>query len=182
MVTSLPRKIVKPITSLNQILKKAGEGDFKTQAEILTDDEIGDLAKTYNLFIERLQLYDDLKTQKISSQKRILDRLLENLELPVCILTADFNTFFYNSSFSNIFGSSIPPRPPEGGLEIEKIDPMKDFVEKLQKNISTSANNFFFDITGTDDTVITVKGRCVRNADMELESIIIIGVSEKLGS
>jgi len=180
MVTSLPRKIVRPITSLNQILKKAGEGDFKAQAQILTNDEIGDLARSYNLVIERLRLYDDLKTQKISSQKRILDRLLENLQSPVCILTADLSTFFYNTAFASIFGSSIPPRPPEGGLEIEKIEAMKDFVEKLHKNISTSANNFFLDVSGQDDTVFKLKGRCVRNADMELESVVIVGVSEEV--
>lgn len=178
MATSLPKKIVRPITSLNQILKKAGEGDFKAQAQTLTNDEIGDLARSYNLVIERLRLYDDLKTQKISSQKRILDRLLENLQTPVCILTANLSTFFYNTPFASIFGSSIPPKPPEGGLEIQKVEAMNDFAEKLHKNISTSVNNFFFDVSGQDDTVFKLKGRCVRNADMELESVVIVGVSE----
>jgi len=82
--------------------------------------------------------------------------------------------------FASIFGSSIPPRPPEGELEIEKVEAMKNFVEKLHINISTSVNNFFLDLSGQNNTVFKLKGRCIRNADMELESVVIVGVSEEM--
>ncbi len=112
--------------------------------------------------------------------KEDIEAFLENLQSPICILTANLSTFFYNTSFASIFGSSIPPRTPDGGLEIEKVEAMKNFVEKLHKNISTSVNNFFLDLSGQDNTVFKLKGRCVRNADMELESVIIVGVSEEI--
>jgi len=177
MVTLLPQKIVRPITSLNQILKKAGEGDFSAQARIHTNDEIGDLAISYNHMIDRLRFYDDLKTKKIASQKRIINRILENLQIPVCILTENLSTHFYNTAFANIFGPSFPQKPPEEGLEIGKVAEMKDFAEKLQEIIPKAVNEFSIDLTGQDGIVLKLKGRLVRNPVMKLESIIIVGIS-----
>jgi len=179
LVTLLPQRIVRPIKVLNRILKHAGKGDFSTQAPIYTNDEIGELAGNYNDVLDQLRLYDNLKTGKIASQKRILDRLLENLPMPVCIVTINFIAPFYNTSFAQIFGSSVPIKPPDGGLEIENIEVMNNFADELKKKMSGTKNNIFLDIHDRDGEVVKLKGRLIRNSVMELESVVIVGVSEK---
>lgn len=179
MVTLLPRNIVRPITSLIQALNKAREGDFSAQAHIQTNDEIGDLATSYNYVIERFRHYDDLKTRKIASQKRTMDRLLENLQLPVCIVSPELNASYYNHAFADIFGTAIPPKPPDGGMDLEKIESMNDFTEQLKKKIEGGTNNFFLTVTSQDGKSFTLKGRLVLNAVMEPESIVLIEVPEE---
>ena len=98
--------------------------------------------------------------------KKDIEAFLENLQSPVCILTAEFLR-----AFSGLL--SLQDLLKEGST-------MKNFVEKLHINISTSVNNFFLDLSGQDNTIFKFKGRCVRNADMELESVVIVGFSEEM--
>ncbi len=176
MITSLPRRIVRPITSLNRLLIKAGEGDFTAKATISTNDEISDLAQSYNHVIDRLRHYDNMKTQKIASQKRLIDRLLENLPQPVAIVRPDYTLPYYNTAFADLFGGTIPAKPPEGGLVMEKHDAMRPFMEQLQAKLTSGTANFMFDITSKDGRQVTLKGRTVLNTVMELDSIVIVQI------
>lgn len=181
MIIYLPLYIVRPITLLNRIFRKAQEGDFKAYAPVLSKDEIGELAKSYNLMMERLSMYDNLKTQKIASQKRAFDRFLENLEVPACIVTQDTIAIYYNAPFAAIFGSSVSTKPPEGGLDIKQVKEMNDLAEKLQKKIAETASNFSLDIIDQNGMPVKMKGRLVRNPLMSLESVVLVGVSGKNG-
>lgn len=176
VITVLPKKIVRPITYFTQIMKRAGEGDFNVYANINTNDEIGVLAANYNLAIEKIRQFDSLKTAKISSQKRVTERLLEMLRTPVCILSSDYCAYYYNSAFATIFGPVIPVKPPEGGLDIHTYESLEDFHEKIQKKVLNSVNEFVIDISGYDSADYRFKGRIIRNTLMELESIVILGI------
>ena len=174
MLMFLPRYIMRPLNSLNRIFLKAREGDMSAHATVQSNDEIGDLATSYNQMIERMRLYDGLKTRKIASQKRAFDRLIEQVDQPVCILTSDMKAIFFNSAFVALFGKTMPKRAPEGGLEIDTFPPMDSFTAGLKKKISMTSNNFTYTYAA-DSATVTFQGRLVRNAVMELESVVLIG-------
>lgn len=181
MLRVLPRYIMRPLTSLNRIFVKAREGDLSAYATVQSNDEIGDLASSYNQMIERMRLYDGLKTRKIASQKRAVDRLLEQIETPACILTAELKAVFYNSSFATLFGKNMPKRAPEGGLDISTLDTMEQFAAALKKKLAMTSNNFSFSCS-VDGGQITFQGRMVRNAVMEPESIVLIAKSQPVAA
>ena len=174
MIAYLPRYIVRPITKLNRIFRKAEEGDLKVLAPVQSHDEIGDLAHSFNRMIERLSLYDDLKTRKIALQKRIFDRFMETLDVPACILTKEFNALFYNAPFSTLFGGSIPPKPPDGGLDTKQVADMGPFVDELKKRLAENANNLVIEFKISNGGTERMKGRVVRNALMKIESVVLI--------
>ncbi len=178
IVGILPRKIVRPITTLTRILKNAEEGDLSVEASIQTKDEIGELAASYNSVLARVRMYDDLKTRKIASQKRIIERILENFTEPACVVTVNLGATFYNAPFAALFGENLPSKPPEGGLPIETIAALNDFTSDIQKTF-TGTNNFSLVVTGTQGTAVQMRGRLVRNTLMELEAVVLIGVSEE---
>ena len=179
IVLYLPHYIVSPIALLNKILRQAKEGNFTLSAPIQSNDEIGELAANYNQLIEHIHRNDELKTEKIASQKRAFDRLLENVEVPACIVTKDLRATFYNLSFVAIFGSSVPTKAPEGGLKITEIRTMDDFMEDLRKGMVDKGNDFYLDVIDQNGISVKMKGRLVRNALMQLESIILVGIPEK---
>jgi len=170
----LPRYIVRPITHLIRVFKKVEEGDLSASAATLTNDEVGDLARSFNRMIENVRVFDDLKTQKIASQKRAFDRFIENLDKPACILTRELNAIFYNAAFTALFSGDIPPRPPETGLDLKQIESMADFASVIRKKLSETANNFIVEFHA-GDRLIRMKGRGVRNPLMKLESVVLIG-------
>jgi nitrogen fixation/metabolism regulation signal transduction histidine kinase len=180
MIVILPVYIIRPITSLSAMLRRTSEGNFEIPS-IKSNDEIGELASSYSEVIDRLRQYDDLKTKKIASQKRFIDRLLENLTVPVCILTKNLTASYYNVLFANLFGASVFPKAPEGGLDITKIPEMHDFTEEVRKKSQQTSNDFTFTISAIDGHTVSFKGRLVRNNVMNLESIVIVGASEKNG-
>ncbi len=171
----LPRIIVTPLRSLMRTFARAGEGDLTAVASIQSRDEIGDLAKSYNKMIERLHVIDNLKTEKIASQKRILDRFLENLKLPACVMTKEYIAVFYNEPFAELFSGQLPKKAPESGLDIRQAPSMTQFLEMLRQQVSESGNNVTLSFTGKDDVVVNMKGRVVRDAHMNLESIVLVG-------
>ncbi|MCE5249081.1 HAMP domain-containing protein [bacterium] len=179
MVTYIPRYIVRPITSLNRIFRKAEEGDYYARAVVQSNDEVGDLAVSYNQMMNRLRGYDELKTKKIASQKRSVDRLLENINVPICILNDKLFATYYNTLFANLFVSIIAPKPPAAGLDFSKIHEMGKFVEELRKKILHAENEFVLATTLPDGTGKTFKGRLVRDHVMSLESIILVGAAVK---
>lgn len=178
MIFYLPRYIVRPITSLNRVFKRAEGGDLKAFAPVVSNDEIGDLARSYNRMIERLSSFDSLKTQKIISQKRAFDRFLEALNIPACILTNDFIAVYYNAEFASLFGEHIPPKSPEGGLDIRQYESMGDFYDEVKQKLGEISNNIVVTFHGHSDVPIKMRGRIVRNALMKLESIVLIGFPE----
>lgn len=181
MIVMLPVYIVRPITSLSAMLRRSPEGDFEIPAIIKSHDEIGELAASYTGVIERLRQHDDLKTKKIASQKRFIDRLLENLTVPVCILTKNLTAPYYNALFANLFGASVFSKAPEGGLDITHIPEMHEFTEEVRKRSVQPNNDFTFSVTVPDGNQVNFKGRLVRNSVMNLESIVIVGASDKNG-
>jgi nitrogen fixation/metabolism regulation signal transduction histidine kinase len=174
MITSMPQKIIRPITRLNVLLRKTGEGDFTARAKVITNDEMGDLTRSYNQVLDRITMYEELKSKKIASQKRILERLLEYIQMPACVLDARLTILYYNVPFAGLFGGAIPNRPPDTGLEISRNDAFKEFFEDLQHILSQSSNEFIVQLNTRSGERRRFRGRLVRNTLMQLESIVLI--------
>ena len=175
MIAYLPSFIVRPVTSLGRIFRKAENGDLNAIASISSNDEIGDLAASYNRMLERLRVYDALKTRKIVSQKRAFDRFLENLNIPACIMTRDFLAVFYNTAFAEVFGGALPVKAPDAGIDITEIEALDPFVESLSIRVHDTVNTFTVDIPVASGGSVAIRGRLVRNSLMELESIVLVG-------
>ena len=58
------RRIARPILAITQTAAQVASGDLSSQAPVLTENEIGSLARVFNQMIEQLRLlYADLETQ-----------------------------------------------------------------------------------------------------------------------
>lgn len=157
------------------MLRKAGNGELAFHTAVTSRDEIGDLAAAYNQAIDRIRAYDDLKTKKIASQKRSIERLIDYFNLPVCILTKNLTALYYNGPFASLFGPSVPSKAPENGLDIAKIPEMEDFFEQLRKRTAPVGGDFHFTFIAPDGSEVSLRGRPVRNAALVLENIIVVG-------
>lgn len=175
MIIRLPGYIVKPITGLSAMLRKTAAGELSVFAPVLSRDEIANLAVSYNQAVARLRGYDDLKTKKISAQKRSIDRLIDYLNVPVCIMSRNMAAVYYNAQFTRLFGTSLPPRPPENGVDLTKIPEIQGFLEQIRKKMAQVAGDFRFSIPAEDGAEIFFRGRPVRNTALAIETVIVIG-------
>lgn len=57
----LARSITSPIENLSEVADRVSRGDFKTsQIDVMSNDEIGDLAKSFNRMLNSYQILDNL--------------------------------------------------------------------------------------------------------------------------
>ena len=176
MLTSMPRQIIKPVTRLNALLRKAIAGDFREHAREYSNDEIGDLAANYNHVLDRFSQFDEMKTRKIGSQKRMIDRFLEMIPSAVCMMSANMVLLYYNQSFADLFPGILPPKPPETGIELTKVEGMENLVGELHDVLGSTKTEFSFTIKARNGESHRFKGRLIRNPLMEQESVLIMDV------
>lgn len=86
LVLVITRSITGPILELSTAARKVEQGSFDVKARVTTSDEVGTLAKTFNMMVRRLrQWYTELEAQVVSrtAQLRSLNQELEtkNAEL-----------------------------------------------------------------------------------------------------
>ncbi|HWO89661.1 MAG TPA: HAMP domain-containing protein, partial [Gemmatimonadales bacterium] len=129
----LARRITKPLVAVADTAVRVAEGDFDARAPVVTQDEVGMLARTFNAMTERVQrLVDDLSDQ-VEETRRAIRALQENQQLLhsvvdnsanlILALDAGGRFLLVNQHFSGLFGRSesevrgempesvLPPEP-----------------------------------------------------------------------
>lgn len=93
MAIYLARSIVKPITRLTEVARTIARGDIKAKADVTGNDEISELATSFNFMTSQLRdSYDDLH------------RLLNSMVEGVYGVDTNGNCTFVNQSFLRILG------------------------------------------------------------------------------
>jgi nitrate/nitrite-specific signal transduction histidine kinase len=74
-VVLLTRSFTKPIYSLLRKINRVREGDYSTQAAIITADEIGVLTKEFNEMVRELEIsHNKLEVYNRTLEKKVEDR------------------------------------------------------------------------------------------------------------
>jgi len=120
------RALTKPIQRLQKSAQRIGKGDRNVRAEITSEDEVGQLAKTFNEMAERIEDYtatiEDIaqqrekevqfqKQQRENLQKNVIDLLLDieeaskgNLTVQAEVVSGEIGSIAdaFNSTVSNL--------------------------------------------------------------------------------
>jgi diguanylate cyclase (GGDEF)-like protein/PAS domain S-box-containing protein len=124
-----------PILRLTEVTHRVSQGDFTARVEEDSKDEIGILAKTFNIMTARLQeMMDELEVKVEKSEARYRDVVNGQSEL-ICRFLPDFTITFTNEAYSRFYGI------PTGELINESIflfimeeerSIIKDLLAKLE--------------------------------------------------
>lgn len=179
LVTLLPKSIVKPLKILGAHIRGVGNGSKDLDLAVFPDDEVGALAAAYASVTEKLKHFDDLKTRKIATQKRFIERLIDHLDIPVCILTRTFSAIYMNSRFTTLFDIPAQQKIPENGFDLASLPYMKPFIEEIRKKTSQNPGDFSFSAPTRGGGTHELKCCQVRNTALALETLIIMGETGK---
>lgn len=111
----ISRTITGPINDLkNKAIKMSG-GDFSQRAEVKSDDEIGELASTFNYLTEKL----DNTLEEVSSEKSKLDSIINHMNDGLLALDKKGNVVLYNLGFIKLL--NIPNTMVLEGKQFNEI-------------------------------------------------------------
>ncbi|MDR3113832.1 MAG: HAMP domain-containing protein, partial [Endomicrobium sp.] len=95
----ISRKTVLGIVSLSEAASKIAGGDFKAKAEVLSSDEIGALAASFNKMSEEI----DVLFKEISDSKNTLDKVLASVSDGILLAGKDGKIILANDAFQKNF-------------------------------------------------------------------------------
>jgi PAS domain S-box-containing protein len=98
--------MTKPLTRMVETVKKIGDGDLSQRAQVISKDELGYLARSFNVMVESIsvsKLKLEETNKEIESQLKFLKALLSTIPIPIYILDSKQSFTDYNPAFEKHF-------------------------------------------------------------------------------
>ncbi len=119
--------ILLPIQDLKNIAKKVAEGQYNEKVHISNNDELGDLAKTFNYMTEELTK----NMKEINAQNSKMNAILTSLVSVVIAVDRDMRVMFMNREAEKLFGISEGEAQGRYVLEVFRNSAVLDQVKDL---------------------------------------------------
>ena len=139
----LSKTITSPIISVMHKAEKMAEGDFEQQLTVKSEDEIGNLTKTFNYMANELKN----TLSEISSEKNKVTTILNYMADGVMAFDLKGTVIHINPAAKKLLGNEIEDKPFQDfaeivGLDI-KIENIVYFDESPVRELDTIINDMF---------------------------------------
>ena len=135
LLVNLPSNIANPITELTDSIKEVANQNYKKRVDFESNNEFGDLAKSFNTMAEKLEEYSESKLDKILKGKKRIETLIDNMHDPVFGIDENKKVLFVNDEALKICGLN---RVDFVGKQIQDIAITNDLVRDIIKDIFLS--------------------------------------------
>jgi two-component system, NtrC family, sensor histidine kinase KinB len=105
--TELTRRILRPLSVLGQTARRLGEGDMQVRAKVSRQDEIGTLARDFNLMADRLEQYRKSSLGELLQAQQQAQAAIDSLPDPVLIFDVDGQLLGANQSADRLLRVSL---------------------------------------------------------------------------
>jgi PAS domain S-box-containing protein len=131
-IFSFPGKIASPIIELTAKINAISKRDYNQKLNINSDDEMGNLAGSFNVMVQRLKEYEETNLDQILFEKKRMDAIVKNLEDGVLILDENMKIILANNSLLKLAGLKEEDTLNKFASDIAITnDLIKNMVQKL---------------------------------------------------
>ncbi|MFN8355826.1 MAG: ATP-binding protein [Spirosomataceae bacterium] len=102
LLFNLPGYIANPIQQLTESIRRVTERNFSERLHFTSSDEFGELARTFNRMAEKLDEYENSNLQKLLSEKKRIETIINNMSDAVVGLDEKSNILFINQLGENL--------------------------------------------------------------------------------
>ncbi len=127
----LGKAILKPIQTLTRAARAIGQGNLEVTVPVLSNDELGELATTFNKMAAQLNTYRQSTTEQIIRLHRTMESALASFTDPVFILDNEGRIELKNRAAQELsthpsFDGALPPKLADSAANA--IETNKDFL------------------------------------------------------
>jgi nitrogen fixation/metabolism regulation signal transduction histidine kinase len=98
----VPGKIALPFKKIKDAIRELQENNFDVSIYYTQDDEIGEISREMNKMIQSIKLFDELRTDRISVEKRKFDVLANMVKRPVLLANANSKIVYMNNQLYSL--------------------------------------------------------------------------------
>ncbi len=103
-IFKFPSKIVSPISELTAKINEISNRNYEQKLDIISNDEMGELARAFNVMVQRLKEYEYTNLDQLLFEKKRMDAIVKNLQDGVMILDENKNVILANNSMISLTG------------------------------------------------------------------------------
>ena len=132
----LARRLTLPLFALAKAAEAVSRGDFSPEVSLSTDDELQDLAETFNRMTAQLRTYQELQVDRIIAEQKKTEAILYSITDGILMLDEQGRVQLANRKALELLGRD-PAEPVAGraALEICPADgPLREAVKALVDN------------------------------------------------
>jgi NtrC-family two-component system sensor histidine kinase KinB len=122
--------IVKPIHQITEATQKISEGDYDVEVKSKARDEIGIMAKDFNVMVKKLKAYRDLNFKQILSEKHKSEAIIRSIDDGIIVLNSELKIDDINPTAAKIFSKRSDEIKGRHLLEITKDDKLFNYVKQ----------------------------------------------------
>lgn len=104
LLVNLPSDIANPIKDLTESIRQIADKNYSQRVNFETNDEFGNLAKSFNTMAQKLQEYSDSSLDKLMMEKKRIETLINNMRDPSIGLDENDKILFANEEALKISG------------------------------------------------------------------------------
>ncbi len=167
-------RFLMPISSLTQTMKLIKAGDLNQQADIITRDEVGELAREFNNMTKRLQQYEQSTMGKLLAEKTRSLAIVKSISEPLVVLDTDYRVMLLNDAFERIFTVSEEILINKHFLEGIRNGEIFDFISSTFKSKDETRQKIFLVKVSHEEYYFNIIVATVKDNDANLSGIIAV--------
>ncbi|MCU0346645.1 MAG: ATP-binding protein [Saprospiraceae bacterium] len=99
-----PNYVADPIQSMTESIRQIARKNYSERIEIKSGDEIGEMAKSFNLMAEKLEEYENINMSQVLSEKRRTETIVSRMNEAIIGLDDNKNILFVNPPALELLG------------------------------------------------------------------------------
>lgn len=100
----LSNQIVRPVQSLTELTERVAAGDYDVAIQPESRDEIGHLAKKFNIMLTKLRAYHELNLRRILGEQKKAEVILKTIDDGVLVVGVDRKVTSLNPHAAKVLG------------------------------------------------------------------------------
>lgn len=100
----LSNRIVRPVRHLTEATERVAAGEYDVTIEPESHDEVGELAKKFNVMLTKLRAYHELNLRRIVGEQKKAEVILQTIDDGILVIGADRKVSSLNPTAAQVLG------------------------------------------------------------------------------
>jgi NtrC-family two-component system sensor histidine kinase KinB len=146
----LSNLLVKPIRRIIDATERISEGDYDIEVVCRSSDELGAMARDFNVMVKKLKAYRDLNVKQILSEKHKSEAIIRSIDDGLIVLDRELRIEDINPTAARAFGRVPGEIKGLHLLELTKDQKLYDYIK------ATFASEKAPGPESADDNILTI--------------------------
>lgn len=167
-------KFLKPMHLLTETMKSVKEGNLDNQAPVLTQDEVGDLAREFNNMTKRLQAFEQSTLGRVMSEKNKSYAIVKSISDPIIVLDMNYRVILLNNACERFFNIGEDKVLNKHFLESIHNGELFDYISSVNETNSEYNEKIINLKSKGEEYYFNVIAKVVKDRDAHMNGVVVL--------